>query len=178
MCIDMVEYEVTIPTGVEVHVDKHHVEVKGPKGTLKRDMVFEGVKHEIKDGKLVLSMKEPRTKQKAVLGTMAAHIRNMVVGVSKGYIYKLKIVFAHFPINASVEGKRFVIKNFSGEKKPRFADILGDTKVKIEGQEVFVEGIALEEVSQTAANIETATKIRGKDLRVFSDGIYITNKAE
>lgn len=174
----MVEYEVAIPQGVEVHVDKGHVEVKGPKGTLKRHMAMTGIKHEIKDAKLILSMKEPRTKQKAILGTTAAHIRNMVVGVTKGYIYKMKIVFAHFPINASVEGKKFVIKNFAGEKKPRFADILGDSKVKIEGQEVSVEGIHLEEVSQTAANIEQATKIRNKDLRVFSDGIYITNKAE
>jgi large subunit ribosomal protein L6 len=174
----MEEFEVKVPEGVNVQIEESQVVVTGPKGELRDKLHFENVKHELKDGTLTISMENPRTKQKALLGTTAALIRNMVEGVTNGYIYRLKIVFSHFPINVSVDGNKFVIKNFSGEKTPRHADILGDSKVKVDGQEVLVEGINLQEVSQTAANIEQATRMRKKDLRVFADGIYITSKGD
>lgn len=172
------EYEVIIPKGVELGRSDGKVTVKGPKGELSRSFVFDKIKVHERGDKLVLSMEKPKTQERAYLGTTTSHIKNMIEGVTKGFVYKLKIVYAHFPINASVEGNRFVIRNFSGEKKPRFANIIGETKVKIEGQEVFVEGINLEEVSQTAANIEKATRIKHKDPRVFGDGIFITSKGE
>jgi len=88
----------------------------------------------------------------------------------------MKVVYAHFPINVSVEGKLVVIKNFAGEKTPRHAHIFGDVKVDVKGQDIVLKGLDREEVGQTAANIETATKIRRKDIRVFQDGVYITSK--
>lgn len=53
---------------------------------------------------------------------------------------------------------------------------MGNAKVKLEGDDIIVEGIDLHEVSQTAANIEQATKSRGYDPRVFMDGIFIYEK--
>jgi large subunit ribosomal protein L6 len=50
--------------------------------------------------------------------------------------------------------------------------------VKIEPEDIIVEGVNLEDVSQTAANIEQATRIRRKDPRVFLDGIYVYEKNE
>lgn len=172
------ECEVEIPEGVEVNISGNVISVKGKLGQLQREFNLDRIKTEKKDSKLVLSMEKPRSKERAYLGTITAHLKNMIRGVTEGYVYKLKIIFAHFPINASVEGNRVVIKNFAGEKKPRFANIVGDTKVKIEGQNVSVEGINREEVGQTAANIEQATRIKRKDPRVFSDGIYIVSKGE
>ena len=90
--------------------------------------------------------------------------------------YKLKIVYAHFPITAKVEGKKLLIQNFLGEKSPRVAKIVGDVNVKVEGDEVTVEGINKEEVGQTAINIEQATVVRYRDRRTFQDGIYIFSK--
>ncbi len=81
------------------------------------------------------------------------------------------------PYSGKVDGKTFIIGNFLGEKKPRVAKILGDTKVKITGGEVTVSGINKEDVGQTAANIEQKTKIKRFDTRVFQDGIYIVQKA-
>ena len=69
------------------------------------------------------------------------------------------------------------IGNFLGEKKPRLARILGETKVKVSGNEVVVSGISKEDVGQTAANIEQVTKIKRFDPRIFQDGIYIVDKA-
>ena len=89
----------------------------------------------------------------------------------------MTIVYAHFPMQVKVEGKTLVIGNFLGEKKPRVAKILGDTDVKVSGNEVIISGINKEDVGQTAANIEQKTKIRRFDPRVFQDGIYIVQKA-
>lgn len=103
----------------------------------------------------------------------------MVRGVSIGYRYSLRTVYAHFPVTLKVEEKArsLRIENFTGEKTPRFARILDGVKVTVKGEEVFVEGPDLKAVSQTAANIQNATKIKKKDQRVFLDGIYVYQKS-
>ena len=55
---------------------------------------------------------------------------------------------------------------------------MGDVKVKVQGEDIIVEGLNLENVSQTAANIEQATKVKNKDPRVFLDGIYVFERNE
>jgi large subunit ribosomal protein L6 len=55
---------------------------------------------------------------------------------------------------------------------------MGDTTVKINGDDVIIQGISLEDVSQTAANIQNSTKIKNKDPRVFLDGIYVYEQHE
>lgn len=97
----------------------------------------------------------------------------MFTGVQKGYRYYLKIIFTHFPITVKVVGDEVQITNLIGEKNVRKARIMPGVKVTVKGEDILVEGIDLEKVSQTAANIELASKIRGFDRRIFSDGIYI-----
>ncbi|HLE65245.1 MAG TPA: 50S ribosomal protein L6, partial [Candidatus Bathyarchaeia archaeon] len=114
-----------------------------------------------------------------MLGTAAAHVRNMIKGVTKGYKYSLRTVYAHFPVTVKVDEKARTlrIENFTGEKTPRFAQILDSVKVTVKGEDIFVEGTDLKAVSQTAANIQNATRIKKKDQRVFLDGIYVFQKA-
>ncbi|HDM44934.1 MAG TPA: 50S ribosomal protein L6, partial [Candidatus Bathyarchaeota archaeon] len=100
-------------------------------------------------------------------------INNMIKGVTEGFVYKMKIVFSHFPISVRVDGDQVLIENFTGEKSPRRAKIIGDTKVTVKGDDIIIEGIDINAVSQTAANIQQATKIKNKDPRVFLDGIYV-----
>jgi large subunit ribosomal protein L6 len=102
----------------------------------------------------------------------------MITGVTKGYTYKLKVVFSHFPISAKLKEKTVLIENFTGERNPRKAKIIGDVKVKIQGEDVIVQGINLEDVSQTAANVEQATKVKRKDPRIFLDGLYVYEQTE
>jgi large subunit ribosomal protein L6 len=147
--------------------------VKGKLGELTRHFKLNEVKLQQTHDKIVVSMKNPRRKEKAYVGTIAAHVRNMIVGVTQGYEYRLKIIYAHFPINVSVEVNRLVIKNFAGEKTPRYAKIIEGVKVDAKGQEISVSGIDIEKVGQTSANIEQATRIKKRDLRVFQDGIYL-----
>jgi large subunit ribosomal protein L6 len=102
----------------------------------------------------------------------------MIKGVTKGFTYKMKIVFSHFPITVKVKGNLLSIENFTGERNPRKAKIMGATKVMVKGEDIILQGISLEDVSQTAANIQNATKIKVKDPRVFLDGIYVYEKHE
>lgn len=172
-----VKEEVEIPEGVTVEITNSTVKVKGPKGELEREFSYPGVKIFIEDGKVVIYKDFPRRKDIAIARTFKAHIANMIRGVTEGFTYKLKIVYSHFPMTVKVKGDKVYIENFLGEKAPRIAQILPGVTVKVQGQELIVEGIDKEKVGQTAANIEQATRITGRDRRVFQDGIYIIEKA-
>ncbi|MFQ6086730.1 MAG: 50S ribosomal protein L6 [Candidatus Bathyarchaeia archaeon] len=169
---------VEVPEGVEVRVEGRVVTVKGEKGTLTRDFSKAPVTIEL-DGKTVrVRANWPRKREAALVGTVGSHIQNMIVGVTKGFTYKLKIVFSHFPISVKVKENKVLIENFTGERSPRKAKIMGDVEVLTKGDDVIVQGINLEDVSQTAANIQNATKIKKKDPRVFLDGIYVYERLE
>jgi len=172
------EERVKIPDGVAVTVEDATVRISAGKVALSRRLWHPRVRLAVEGGEVAISCEFPKRKEKAIAGTYAAHIRNMIEGVTKGWRYRMKIVYSHFPMKASVKGAQFVIENFLGERHPRTAAILGDTKVTVEGDQVVLEGPDLEAVSQTAANIERATKIKGFDPRVFQDGIYIVSKGE
>jgi large subunit ribosomal protein L6 len=169
--------EIEVPEKVQVAVDGDRVTVKGPLGEISRRLYDANVDIVRRSGSVFVVINTSRAKHRALMGTVSAHIRNMIHGVTEGFEYRMKIVYAHFPIKASVKGDTFVIENFLGEKHPRKADILGKTKVAIKGDQVVITGSDIEEVGQTAANIERATKIKGFDPRIFQDGIYITEKA-
>jgi len=169
---------IQVPDGVEVTIEGRKVTVKGAKGTLTRDFSYVPISIE-GNGKTVRVWAEwPRKKEAALVGTIYSHLQNMITGVEKGFSYKLKIVFSHFPMSVKVQGKTVVIENFTGERRGRRVKIVGDVKIKVESEDVIVEGINLEDVSQTAANIEQATKVKKKDPRVFLDGIYVYERNE
>ncbi|MBS7606397.1 50S ribosomal protein L6 [Candidatus Bathyarchaeota archaeon] len=170
--------KVKIPEGVTVKVEGKTVEVIGEKGRLVRDFSGHPVEIRIIGDEVEVSAVWPKRREKACVGTVAAHIRNMIRGATKGFTYKLKIVFAHFPISVKISGDKVLIENFMGERAPRVAKIVGNTKVTVKGDDIIVQGINIEEVSQTAANIEQATKIKDRDPRRFLDGIYIYEKME
>jgi len=167
---------VEVPEGVQVEVEGKVVKVRGPLGELKRDFSHAPVEIRLDGNKVIVEAYWPKKRERAMIGTVAAHIRNMITGVTKGFTYKMKIVFTHFPIQVTVEGDRVVIRNFLGERAPRIAKILPGVKVEVQKEDVLVKGIDIEAVGQTAANIEQATKVKGKDVRVFLDGIYIYEK--
>ena len=113
-----------------------------------------------------------------MIGTFVAHINNMIKGVTEGFEYKMKTVFSHFPIKTSVDGNEFVIKNFLGERSPRRAKILDGVTVEVKGDDITIQGINKERVGQTVANIERATKVKKRDVRVFQDGVYRVSKGD
>uniref|UniRef100_A0A7C4S5R0 Large ribosomal subunit protein uL6 n=1 Tax=Geoglobus ahangari TaxID=113653 RepID=A0A7C4S5R0_9EURY len=177
----MEERFVEIPEDVSVeilgdHVNGYEIKVKGPKGENSRFLKFRGVQIEKTDGKIRIYTEEKKSNIRAMVGTYASHINNLIKGVKEGFEYRLKILYSHFPMKVRVEGREVVIENFLGEKHPRRAKIFGRAEVEIRGNEIIVRGIDKEECGQTAANIEQATKKRRLDIRIFQDGIYIVEK--
>lgn len=169
---------VEIPDGVVVKVDDRIVHVEGGKGALTRNFSDAPLTIELEGKEIRVRSTWPRKREAALVGTVSSHIQNMITGVSKGYTYRLKIVFSHFPISVKAKEGIVAIENFTGERSPRWAKIMGDAKVSVKEDDVIVQGINLEDVSQTAANIENATKVKVKDPRVFLDGIFIYEKKE
>lgn len=169
---------IQVPEGVTVEVNGKNVKVKGPLGALQEDLSHLPVNFSQKGQEVQVSVIWPRKREIGMLGTAAAHIRNMIRGVTKGYRYNLRTVYAHFPVTVKVDEKARTLKveNFTGEKTPRSAEILDGVKVVVRGDDITVEGIDLKAVSQTAANIQNSTKIKKKDLRVFLDGVYVDTK--
>ena len=178
--VELIQKSLEIPAGVELTVNGRHVKATGPKGMLEEDFSHMPVNFTVKDNTLQVHSSWARKREVALVGTALAHVRNMIRGVTKGYTYKLKIVYAHFPVTVKVheKEKNLTIENFTGEKTPRVIRIVGSAKVKVAGDELHVQGNNLRDVSQTAANIQTGTKIGDKDQRVFLDGIYIFEKSE
>lgn len=171
--------EVSIPENVNIVKRGHIVVVTGRKGTISKDIHKLPAAITVTDRTVTIEPEGKRKSDLAITNTAKSIIANMFKGVEKGYVYKLKIVFAHFPISVRVKGREIHVENFFGERSARTSHIVGDTtKVSIMGDDVVVEGPSLEDVSQTAANIESSTKVKGKDQRVFLDGLYIYSRNE
>jgi large subunit ribosomal protein L9e len=173
------EKEIDIPAGVTVKVDARKVQVTGPRGTLNKN--FSHLNATIKtDGKRVMIERWFGSKKEiACIRTVLSHINNMIKGVTKGFRYKMRFVYAHFPVNAAITNKDTTIelRNFLGEKVVRRVDmkegvtIARSEKVK---DEIVLTGNDIQRVAESAASIHMCTLIRNKDIRKFLDGIYVS----
>jgi len=167
------ELTVNIPSGVEVKVEGGVVSVSGPKGEIRKNLNAPDMKIRQEEGKIMFKSVNDRKKNRSVVGTWAAHMQNMISGVTAGWEVKMKVVYAHFPMKLSVEGDTVAIGNYLGERGPRVARIMEGSTVKFDKDSLTVTGIDKESVSQTAANIELASRVKGRDRRVFQDGVYV-----
>ena len=122
---------IEIPEGISVSFSQDVFTAKGPLGTVERKLWYPGIRIEIEEGEVKVDAESSRKEQKAMVGTFTSHIKNLIKGVNEGFEYKMTIVYAHFPMQVKVDGKTLIIGNFLGEKKPRVAKILGETKVKV-----------------------------------------------
>lgn len=168
--------KIKIPSGIEVEIDGTSVKVKGPEGENHRKFIAHALELTKKDDEISIGSKEATKKEKKMINTLTAHIKNMILGVQKRFEYELKMVFNHFPVTLEVKGSEVIIKNFLGEKIPRKAVIPNGVEIEITGNLIKVSSINKELAGQAAANLETATMIRSRDRRVFQDGIFITKK--
>lgn len=116
-----------IPEGIELKVDAKIIVVSGPRGTLTRNFKHLNLDFQIttnEDGKKILKIDSwfGTRKTSAAIRTAISHIENLITGVTKGYRYKMRMVYAHFPINASITNtnKSIEIRNFLGEKRVTF----------------------------------------------------------
>merc|ERR1712138_292517 len=121
------------------------------------------------------------SKQVSLIKTCTSHIQNMIDGVTKGFQYRMKMVYAHFPTNVQIasNGMSLDIVNFIGQKVKFHVDCLDGVKVERDPQantEILVHGNDIANVSQTCALISQKCAIKNKDIRKFLDGIYVSEK--
>ena len=171
-----IKEKISIPENITVTLEGNILTLKGEKGELSRKFTHPKIDIKIDKNLIEINGRSIRRKEKALIGTFIAHINNMIRGVTEGFEYKMKTVFSHFPIKTSVDGNKFVIENFLGERSARRAKILEGITVEVKGDDVSVKGIDKEKVGQTVANIERAAKVKKRDIRIFQDGIYRISK--
>src|SRR3989338_9999934 len=109
-----IQKEIAFPSGVTVQLEGSMLTVKGPKGTVQRNFLYPKVMLRAESGKVFLAVAKGTKREKKVVGSFASHIRNMVQGVQQVHEYKLKVCSGHFPMNVSISGRDFIIKNFLG----------------------------------------------------------------
>jgi len=177
--------ELEIPDGVTVSVKSRVIIVTGTRGTLTKsvrhvNMDIRLIKAKT-NNKVTLAVWQGNRKHVACLRTIKSLISNMITGVTKGFLYKMRAVYAHFPINCIIQdaGHKLEIRNFLGEKTVRHVDMLEGVTVsesKAQKDELILEGADIENVSQSAASIQGICRVRNKDIRKFLDGIYVSEK--
>ena len=175
---DLMKSEIEIPEDVNIILKGRTLIFKGKMGEVKREVFNPFLKVKIENNKIVLETLKDNKKNKRILNTFVAHIKNTIKGVREGFVYELKAIYSHFPMSFKIENNKFIIKNFAGGRGLKVAEILPGVKVKVEKQYITVSGPDLRNVSQTAANLENVTRITGKDRRIFQDGIYIIKKGK
>eukprot|EP00823_Brevimastigomonas_motovehiculus_P000071 TRINITY_DN10176_c0_g1_i1.p1 TRINITY_DN10176_c0_g1~~TRINITY_DN10176_c0_g1_i1.p1 ORF type:complete len:204 (+),score=39.51 TRINITY_DN10176_c0_g1_i1:46-612(+) len=175
------EYFTDIPEHVYISIKHKSVTVKGPKGSLTR-FFNSPCDITVIDGKKVkVEMWFSTKKQRAAVRTVSSHIANMIKGVTKGFLYKMRMVYAHFPITVNVEnaGKTVEIRNFLGEKIVRTVALPEGVKCiksKDVKDQIELIGADIRHVSQSAAKIHHKVAVRNKDIRKFLDGMYVSQK--
>jgi len=176
--------ELDIPEGVEIDVKARLITVTGPRGTLTKNVRHVDMDIRVLKGKTTkvsLAVWQGGRKHVACLRTIRSLINNMVTGVTKGFRYKMRAVYAHFPINCIIQddGHSLEIRNFLGEKIVRHVNMLEGVEViesKAQKDELILEGNDIDHVSQSAASIQGVCRVRNKDIRKFLDGIYVSDK--
>merc|ERR1719238_1295080 len=149
---------------------------------LKRDFKHLPIELSLTDsGKAVRArMYFAQTKQISALRTVCSHIQNLFEGVEKKYQYNMRLVYAHFPINATItnNGKTLELRNFLGEKLVRTVNMLDGVVVEKSPStkdEIIVKGADIDLTSRSAALIRQSCLVKDKDIRKFLDGIYVSS---
>ena len=139
-----------IPNGVEVSLNEQTLSVKGPKGTLTRNFDLGIIGIEINGNEITFTKKKETPFSKALWGTYASHVKNMIIGVNEGYTKKLILEGVGFKSDVSGD----ILNLALGFSHPVKMEIPGGLKVKVEeNTRITVSGFDKSEVGQFAASI-------------------------
>ncbi len=170
------EEKIAIPEGVSCSFSDGILKCSKNSHETERKISLPQVVVKVSDNEISFICKKGNKNQYKQIKSQIAHIKNMFQGLEKNYVYELEIVHVHFPATLKVEGHKFTVNNFFGEKSQRHAIILPNVKVEVKGSKISVTSPDREAAGKTAANLERATAVRRRDRRIFQDGIYIVSK--
>ena len=140
---------VAIPAGVTVEIaEGNKVTVKGPKGTLVRELPHE-MEIKIEDGHVIVSRPNDLKRMKSLHGLTRTLIHNMTIGVSEGYTKTLEVNGVGY--RAAKAGKKLTLN--LGYSHPVEMEDPEGIETKVDGNKIVVSGISKEKVGQYAAEI-------------------------
>ena len=172
-----IERTINLPSDLSASLNKNLLTIKGNGKDISRKLSANNVNITIESSnKIIIKAKSATKRESKMIGTICAHINNMIKGLVEGFEYKMEICNVHFPMNVKVDGDSIVIKSFLGEKTQRVARILPNVDVSVKSNQITIKSLFIENAGQTAANIEKATRVTNRDRRIFQDGIFITEK--
>ena len=142
---------ITVPAGVEVKLDGEHLTVKGPKGTLERD-IHKNMTVKIEGTEITVSRPNDEAENRSLHGLTRTLIANMIEGVLNQYQKELQIVGVGY--RAQKQGKKLVM-NLGYSHPVEMEEPEGITFEVPNANTIIVKGIDKEAVGQTAAVIRT-----------------------
>ncbi|MDY4769542.1 MAG: 50S ribosomal protein L6 [Lachnospiraceae bacterium] len=161
---------IAVPAGVEVKIAENNVvTVKGPKGTLEKELPHE-MEIKLEDGHIVVTRPNDLKKMKSLHGLTRSLLNNMVVGVSEGYKKVLEVNGVGY--KCAKQGKKLVL-NLGYSHPVEMQDPEG-LEAKVEGNTITVEGIDKEKVGQYAAEIRDKRRpepYKGKGIKYADEVI-------
>lgn len=162
---------ISIPSGVTVDLREDAIVVTGPKGTISRlQNPFVHIEKNA-DGLLSLSVeKELEKKERSLWGTYAAHIRNMIEGVTVGFKKQLEIQGVGYRV--AMQGKD--IKLEVGFSHPVIFPTPQGITASVEKNIITIEGADIEQVGKTTAEIRSIKKpepYKGKGIRYVGEEV-------
>jgi len=162
---------IPVPAGVDVSFSGNSVTVKGPKGSLSRDLVG-GITVRQDEGNLVVERPNDERESRSLHGLSRALINNMVIGVTTGFVKELDIVGVGY--RAELKGPSAIRLNL-GFSHPVDVDAPAGVTFEVPVQtKIIVKGIDKETVGQVAANIRSIRKpepYKGKGVRYQGEKI-------
>jgi large subunit ribosomal protein L6 len=169
--------EIQLKNGINAKLNGKEVLIEKNNQIIKRGL-SPIIEISLNEDKIILKTRRFGRREKRMLGSAAAHLKNAINGLDKPFKYKLKIANVHFPMTVSHDktNNEIVVKNFLGEKVDRRIKVMDNVKVSIDKDSIELESPDIEKAGQTAANIEKGTKVRFRDRRIFQDGIFISEK--
>ncbi|MGC8662544.1 MAG: 50S ribosomal protein L6 [Candidatus Micrarchaeia archaeon] len=167
--------QLEIPKGVDAKVEGGFITVSGKAGSAKAKINTKMLNVKIENGKVEITVTDAKKLKRVAMmaeRALAGRLSGLFDGVQNKIERKMTVAYVHFPIALELSGNTLIIKNIFGERAPRKAKLVGNTKLEIKGQNITVSGVDPYEVGQTITNITKACKIVNKDTRIFQDGIY------
>lgn len=171
---------VPVPENCTVTIDDRIITIKSGEKSIQRNFRHIVLTMDLHENNVRLRLWNGRRQERSKLITCSSHIRNMITGVTKGFECVLKAAYVHFPIAFDIadNGKKLTVKNFLGEKTARVFQMRGDSVVRIgtDKDTVVISGTNIEDVTQSAGNVQRDCVPKNFDIRKFMDGVYVAQR--
>lgn len=172
----LITESIEIPQGITCEYIEKTIFCKKDSLTLSRKIDIPKISVEVKGDSIILKSEKANKNERKIISSYLKHIQNMFKGLNEKFTYKLEACNVHFPMTLKIERNKLVINNFLGEKTPRYAEILPNVDVQIKGTSITITSHDKESAGQTLANFERSTKVKGRDRRIFQDGIFLISR--